>query len=140
MKMETQNSESISGHTEAYWPRLFPHQPWPLRKPRLPPYWPLVRPLLPLSCRLPWSVNPKVFLKPRRCWWACCLLATDWELSIPRVYAQSFFLAQKSNQNTWFSLPWIFPWIFVGFLLSSSQSFLRKPSFLVLADFFFLVF
>jgi hypothetical protein len=50
------------------------------------------------------------------------------------VYAQSFFLAQKSNQNTWFS-----PWFFVGFLLSPppyAQLFLRKPSFLVLADFF----
>jgi hypothetical protein len=36
-----------------------------------------------------------------------------------------------------------FPWFFVGFLLSPpphAQSFLRKPSFLVLADFFFLVF
>jgi hypothetical protein len=49
------------------------------------------------------------------------------------------FLAQKSNQNTFFLLPWIFPWFFIGFLLSLSsyaQSVLRKPSFLVLADFF----
>jgi hypothetical protein len=38
-----------------------------------------------------------------------------------------------------FLLPWISPWFFVGFLLSPplyAQSFLRKPSFLVLADFF----
>jgi hypothetical protein len=50
------------------------------------------------------------------------------------VYAQTFYLAQKSNQNTWFS-----PWIFVGFLLSPlpfAQSFPRKPSFLVFADYF----
>jgi hypothetical protein len=36
-------------------------------------------------------------------------------------------------------LPWISPWFFVGVLLSPppyAQSFLRKPSFLVLADFF----
>jgi hypothetical protein len=36
-------------------------------------------------------------------------------------------------------LPWISPWFFVGFLLSPppyAQSFLRNPSFLVLADFF----
>jgi hypothetical protein len=47
---------------------------------------------------------------------------------------QSPFLAQKSNQNTWF---------FIGFLLSPppyAQSFLRKPSFLVLADIFPLFF
>jgi hypothetical protein len=51
----------------------------------------------------------------------------------------SFFLAQKSNQNTWFSATLDFPWFFVGFLLSPppyAQLFLRKPSFLVLADFF----
>jgi hypothetical protein len=49
-------------------------------------------------------------------------------------------LAQNSNQNSWYStIPWISPWIFVGFLLSSppyAQSFLKKPSFLVLADIF----
>jgi hypothetical protein len=101
--METQNSESISGQAEAYWPRLFPHQPWPLRKPRLPPYWPLGRPLLPLSCRLPWSFEATQMVGEYY-----CLLSTDWEPSIPRVYncmhtAQSFLLAQKSNQKTWFS-------------------------------------
>ncbi len=55
-----------------------------------------------------------------------------------RVYAQSFFLAQKSNQKLGFLLPWISPWFFVGFLLSPppyAQSFLRKPSFLVFSFF-----
>jgi hypothetical protein len=55
-------------------------------------------------------------------------------------FAQSFYLAQKSNQKTLgFLLPWISHWFFVGFLLSPppyAKSFLRKPSFLVLADFF----
>ncbi len=51
----------------------------------------------------------------------------------------SLFLAQKSNQNTWFSATLDFSLVFVGFLLSPppyAQSFLRKPSLLVLADFF----
>ncbi len=52
---------------------------------------------------------------------------------------QSPFFAQKSNQNTWFSATLDFSLVFRWFLLSSppfAQSFLRKPSFLVLADFF----
>jgi hypothetical protein len=54
---------------------------------------------------------------------------------VQRVYAQSFFVGAEIQPL----LPWISPWIFVGFLLSHppyAQSFLRKPSFLVLADFF----
>jgi hypothetical protein len=48
-------------------------------------------------------------------------------------------LAQKSNQNAWFSATLDFSLVFVGFLLSPppyAQSFIRKASFLVLADFF----
>jgi hypothetical protein len=55
------------------------------------------------------------------------------------VYAQSFFWRRNPTKTLGFLLPWISPWFFVGFLLSSppyAQSFLRKPSFLVLADFF----
>jgi len=46
---------------------------------------------------------------------------------------------RNPTQTLGFLLPWISPWFFVGFLLSPppyAQSFLRKPSFLVLADFF----
>jgi hypothetical protein len=60
-------------------------------------------------------------------------------LHVLRVYAQSCFLALKSNQNTWFSATLDFSLVFVGFLLSPppyAHTFLRKPSFLVLADFF----
>ena len=49
------------------------------------------------------------------------------------------FWSRNPTKTLGFLLPWISPWIFVGFLLSSppyAQSFLRKPSFLVLADFF----
>jgi hypothetical protein len=49
------------------------------------------------------------------------------------------FLAQKSNQNTWFSATLDFSLFFVGFLLSPppiALAFLRNPRFLVLADFF----
>jgi hypothetical protein len=49
------------------------------------------------------------------------------------------FWRRNPTKTLGFLLPWISPWIFVGFLLSSppyAQSFLRKPSFLVLADFF----
>jgi hypothetical protein len=56
-----------------------------------------------------------------------------------RVFAQSCF----PTTTLGFLLPWISSWFFVGFLLSSPpyvQSFLRKRSFLVLADFFPLVF
>jgi hypothetical protein len=45
----------------------------------------------------------------------------------------------RRNPTLGFLLPWISPWFFVGFLLSPppyAQSFLRKPSFHVLADFF----
>jgi hypothetical protein len=55
------------------------------------------------------------------------------------VYAQSFYLAQKSSQNTWFSATLDFSLVFRWFLLSPppyAQSSLGKPSFLVLADFF----
>jgi hypothetical protein len=48
-------------------------------------------------------------------------------------------LAQKSNQNTWFSATLVFSLVFRWFSAVSptlAQSFLRKPSFLVLADFF----
>jgi hypothetical protein len=49
------------------------------------------------------------------------------------------FLAQKSNQNPWFSTTLDFSldfrWFF-AFFPPYAQSFLRKPSFLVLADFF----
>jgi hypothetical protein len=50
-----------------------------------------------------------------------------------------FFWRRNLTKTLGFLLPWIFPWFFVGFLLSPppyAQSFLRKPSFLVLADFF----
>jgi hypothetical protein len=50
-----------------------------------------------------------------------------------------FFWRRKSTITLGFLLPWISPLIFVGFLLSSppyAWSFLRKPSFLVLVDFF----
>jgi hypothetical protein len=50
-----------------------------------------------------------------------------------------FFGAEIQPKTLGFLLPWISPWFFVGFLLSPppiAQSFLRKPSFLVLADFF----
>jgi hypothetical protein len=49
---------------------------------------------------------------------------------------------QKSNQNTWFSATLVFSLVFRWFsavshtLCTLAQSFLRKPSFLVLADFF----
>jgi hypothetical protein len=50
-----------------------------------------------------------------------------------------FFWRRNPAKTLGFLLPWFSPWIFVGFLLSPlpyAQSFLRKPSFLVLADFF----
>jgi hypothetical protein len=50
-----------------------------------------------------------------------------------------FFWRRNPTKTLGFLLPWISPWFFVGFLLSPppcAQSFLRKPSFLVLADFF----
>jgi hypothetical protein len=56
-----------------------------------------------------------------------------------RVYAQSFFWRRNPIKTLGFMLPWIFPWFFVGFLLSPppyAHSFLRKPSFLILVDFF----
>jgi hypothetical protein len=51
----------------------------------------------------------------------------------------SFFWRRNPTKTLGFLLPWISPWFFIGFLLSPppyAQSFLRKPSFLVLADFF----
>jgi hypothetical protein len=50
-----------------------------------------------------------------------------------------YFWRRNPTKTLGFLLPWISPWFFVGFLLSPllyAQSFLRKPSFLVLADFF----
>jgi hypothetical protein len=50
-----------------------------------------------------------------------------------------FFWRRNPTKTLGFLLPWFSPWFFVGFLLSPppyAQSFLRKPSFLVLADFF----
>jgi hypothetical protein len=51
----------------------------------------------------------------------------------------SFFWRRNPTKTLGFLLPWISPWFFVGFLLSPpphAQSFPRKPSVLVLADFF----
>ncbi len=59
------------------------------------------------------------------------------------MHTAQTFLCRKSNQNISFLLPWISSWFFVGFQLfpqSYAQSLLRKPSFLVLASFFSLVF
>ncbi len=56
-----------------------------------------------------------------------------------RVYAQSFFWRRKPTKPLSFLLPWISLWFFVGFLLFPppyAQLFLRKPRFLILADFF----
>jgi hypothetical protein len=56
-----------------------------------------------------------------------CMFFRSWRIKAAECRVQ--------NRNP----PWISSWIFVGFLLSSppyAQSFLRKPSFLVLADFF----
>jgi hypothetical protein len=50
-----------------------------------------------------------------------------------------FFWRRNPTKTLGFLLPWFSPWFFVGFLLSPppyAQSFLRKPSFLALADFF----
>ncbi len=50
-----------------------------------------------------------------------------------------FFWRRNPTKTLGFLLPWFSPWFFVDFLLSPppyAQSFLRKPSFLVLADFF----
>jgi hypothetical protein len=49
-----------------------------------------------------------------------------------------FFWRRYPTKTLGFLLPWISPWFFIGFLLSPppyAQSFLIKPSFLVLADF-----
>jgi hypothetical protein len=50
-----------------------------------------------------------------------------------------FFWRRNPAKTLGFLLPRISPWFFVSFLLSPpsyAQSFLRKPNFLVLADFF----
>jgi hypothetical protein len=60
-------------------------------------------------------------------------------VSIQRGHAQSFFWRRNPTKTLGFLLPWISSWFFVGFLLSPppyAQSFLRKPRFLVFADFF----
>jgi hypothetical protein len=56
-----------------------------------------------------------------------------------RGNAQSFFWRRNPTKTLGFLLPWFSPWFFVGFLLSPppyAQLFPRKPSVLVLADFF----
>ncbi len=50
-----------------------------------------------------------------------------------------FFWRRNPTKTLGFLLPWFSPWFFVGFLQSPppyAQSFPRKPSVLVLADFF----
>ncbi len=50
-----------------------------------------------------------------------------------------FFWRRNPTKTLGFLLPWFSPWFFVGFLQSPppyAQSFPRKPSILVLADFF----
>jgi hypothetical protein len=50
-----------------------------------------------------------------------------------------FYWRRNPTKTPGFLLPWFSPWFFVGFLMSpppNAQSNLRKPSFLVLADFF----
>jgi hypothetical protein len=50
-----------------------------------------------------------------------------------------FFWRRNPTKTLGFLLPWFSPWFFVGFLLSPppcAQSVPRKPSVLVLADFF----
>jgi hypothetical protein len=57
----------------------------------------------------------------------------------PRDNAQSFILRRNPTKTLGFLLPLFSPWFFVGFLLSPppyAQSFPRKPSVLVLTDFF----
>ncbi len=79
---------------------------------------------------------------------ACCVdnISTTrlWRISFTRpesvcTHCTSFFWRRNPTKTIGFLLPWISPWFFIGFLLSPppyAQSFLRKPSFLVLADFF----
>jgi hypothetical protein len=58
---------------------------------------------------------------------------------IREVMHSPFFWRRNPTKTLGFLLPWFSPWFFVGFLLSPSpyaQSFPRKPSVLVLADFF----
>jgi hypothetical protein len=49
-----------------------------------------------------------------------------------------FLWRRNPTKTLGFLLPWISPWFFIGFLSSPpyAQSYLRKPSFLVLEDFF----
>jgi hypothetical protein len=50
-----------------------------------------------------------------------------------------FFWRRNPTKTLGFLIPWFSPWFFVGFLLSPlpyAQLFPRKPSVLVLADFF----
>ncbi len=59
------------------------------------------------------------------------------------VMHSPFSWRRNPTKTLGFLLPWFSPWFFVGFLLSPppyAQSFPRKPSVLVLADFFSLVF
>jgi hypothetical protein len=58
---------------------------------------------------------------------------------LQRVYAQSFFWLRNPTKTLGFLLPWISPWIFVGFYaffptLCTVLS--KKTKLLVLADFF----
>jgi hypothetical protein len=59
--------------------------------------------------------------------------------SYPEGICTVLFWRRNPTITLGFLLLWIFPWFFVGFLLSPpsyAQSFLRKPSVLVLAEFF----
>ncbi len=68
------------------------------------------------------------------------LQIADTVRTVPRGCMHSPFIWRRNPTKTLgFLLPWISLWFFAGFLLSPppyAQSFLRKPSFLVLADFF----
>ncbi len=69
----------------------------------------------------------------------CYALLYTHRVCRPERYAQFFFWRRNLTKTLGFLLLWISPWFFVGFLLSPpphAQSFLRKPSVLVLADFF----
>ncbi len=64
---------------------------------------------------------------------------TGSQIASREVMHSPFFWRRNPTKTLGFLLPWFSPWFFVGFLLSPppcAQSFPRKPSVLVLADFF----